>query len=431
MGREALDAMQKQVLGMKRMGLNGFADASSAANYFAEKEKALELISGAMGESAEEIDGIKSTIKSIKDALKGEESRIVPLSKQEIEYGVGKTIAALWNGDIQTLGAMKAVPNLKSDNWNNPNDFEWTREKGFQLRKKDALGEPMGNLATNEQFLISKAFEMFIMDECEKKSVMMPLVRNVPMNSLVLNISEYVSGGVKLNWNGAYGGKIQATKPKTPNRIELKAMTLSGYIPWYDEFEEDSYAEFGKIFIKEFTDAYAEEFDRQCLVASSDPFTGALNASNAVTYLVDADVKKLTYVDLRNAELKVKAEERKNCCWFFNETVLNQLLNIVDANGNPIWRKPDDNKPGLIDGYKYYESSILPQLADIGKNTPFAVFMNPERIWHGNRKGVEIKRFDSTTESLEYGEIFLRFRKRSAFALSKAENCIVVLKTKE
>ena len=43
-----------------------------------------------MGESAEEIDGIKSTIKSIKDALKGEESRIVPLSKHEIESSLGE-----------------------------------------------------------------------------------------------------------------------------------------------------------------------------------------------------------------------------------------------------------------------------------------------------------------------------------------------------
>jgi hypothetical protein len=47
----------------------------------------------------------------------------------------------------------------------------------------------------------------------------------------------------------------------------------------------------------------------------------------------------------------------------------------------------------------------MPQLADIKADTPFAVFMNPKRIQHGNRKGIEIKRFDQTTESMQYGEL--------------------------
>jgi len=55
--------------------------------------------------------------------------------------------------------------------------------------------------------------------------------------------------------------------------------------------------------------------------------------------------------------------------------------------------------------------------------------MNPKRILHGNRKGIEIKRFEGTTESLEYGEIFMRFRKRSGFRVSRAKNNMVLLKT--
>jgi hypothetical protein len=32
--------------------------------------------------------------------------------------------------------------------------------------------------------------------------------------------------------------------------------------------------------------------------------------------------------------------------------------------------------------------------------------MNPKRIQHGDRKGIEIKKFDQTTESMQYGENF-------------------------
>jgi hypothetical protein len=56
--------------------------------------------------------------------------------------------------------------------------------------------------------------------------------------------------------------------------------------------------------------------------------------------------------------------------------------------------------------------------------------MNPKRIQHGNRKGIEIKKFDATTESMEYGELFLRFRKRDGFLVAKPQGKIVVLKTK-
>jgi hypothetical protein len=69
-------------------------------------------------------------------------------------------------------------------------------------------------------------------------------------------------------------------------------------------------------------------------------------------------------------------------------------------------------------------------MADIGANKPFAVFMNPKRIQHGNRKGIEIKKFDATTESMEYGELFLRFRKRDGFLVAKPQGNVVVLKTK-
>jgi HK97 family phage major capsid protein len=185
------------------------------------------------------------------------------------------------------------------------------------------------------------------------------------------------------------------------------------------------------MFIDEFTEAYGQEFDQQCLLANNDPFTGAMAASGVVSVPIAGNsINALTWKDFREAVLKVPAEERKDCAWFLNETVLNHVTNIEDSNGRPIWRGPTEAMPGKLDLYPYHEVSIMPQMTDIGVNTPFAIFMNPKRIQHGNRKGIEIKKFDGTTESMQHGELFLRFRKRDGFLVTRPAGNIVVLKTK-
>jgi HK97 family phage major capsid protein len=137
--------------------------------------------------------------------------------------------------------------------------------------------------------------------------------------------------------------------------------------------------------------------------------------------LGNADIGDVTWKDFRDAVYKVPAEERKDCSWFLNETVLNHIGNIEDSEGRPIWRRPTEAMPGKQDLSPYHEVSIMPQLTDIEDDIPFAIFMNPKRIQHGDRKGIEIKKFDQTTESMQYGELFLRFRKRDGFLVTRPE----------
>jgi HK97 family phage major capsid protein len=178
-------------------------------------------------------------------------------------------------------------------------------------------------------------------------------------------------------------------------------------------------------------EVYGQEFDRQCLLADEDPFTGAIACADVTKVTIAGNtINDLTWKDFRDAVYKVPAEERKDCCWFLNETVLNHIANIEDTTGRPIWRRPTEAMPGRLDLYPYHEISILPQLADIKADEPFAVFMNPKRIQHGNRRGIELKKFDGTTESMEYGELFLRFRKRDGFLVTRPKGNILVLKTK-
>jgi HK97 family phage major capsid protein len=434
MGNETIQAVKQKLAAMKKIEAVGFTDPAKAAEYFREKEQILEDIVKALeastAEQGQETEALKATVKSLRDELKGRAANPRELSRRELLYNLGKGIAAAWAGNHKALADLSFSPNFKADNWTNPKDVSWG-EKGWNIAEKAALGSPMGNLSTNDQYLINPVYETEIMTDAAKKSVMMPLVRHRPMMGPSIFLPTRDRGGVELHWLTAYGQQITGSKPAGAQRVELKAYTLAGFIPWYDEFEEDVFIDLGSIFVEEFTESYGQEFDRQCLLADDDPFTGAMAASGVTTVTLGSeDIGDLTWKDFRDAVYKVPAEERKDCCWFLHETVLNHIANIEDSEGRPIWRRPMEAMPGKLDLYPYHEVSIMPQLADIEDATPFAIFMNPKRIQHGDRKGIELKKFDQTTESMQYGELFLRFRKRDGFLVTRPSGNMVVLKTK-
>jgi len=431
---ELLKAIKTKIAEMKKIELTGFTNTETATAYFQEKEAILEGIVKTLEtitvQETSEVEALKSTVKSLREEIKGQAKSPRELSRRELLYNLGKGIAAAWSGNHKVLADLAFSPNLKSDNWTNPKDVSWG-ERGWTVSKA-ALGEPMGNMSpNNEQFLINPIYETEIMSDVAKKSVMMSLVRHRPMLGPSIFLPTRDRGGVQLNWLTAYGQKIEGSKPKGAERVELKAYTLAGFIPWFDEFEEDVFVDLGAMFIDEFIETYGQEFDRQCLLADDDPFTGAMACADVTEVTIKGDtIDDLTWKDFRDAVYKVPAEERKDCSWFLNETVLNHIANIEDTTGRPIWRRPTEAMPGRLDLYPYHEVSILPQIADIGENQAFAVFMNPKRIQHGNRRGIELKKFDGTTESLEYGELFLRFRKRDGFLVTRPKGNMVVLKTK-
>jgi HK97 family phage major capsid protein len=429
---ELLKAIKRKIADMKKIEKTGFSDQTKAAEYFQEKEVILEEIAKTLetvtSDQSTQILALEGTVKSLREELKTQAKYPKELSRRELLFNLGKGIAAAWAGNQKTLAELAFSPNFKNDNWTNPKDVAWG-EKGW-LVNKAPLGEPMGNMSTNDQYLINPIYETEIMTDVAKKSVMMGLVRHRPMLGPSMFLPERDRGGVQLKWLTAYGEKIEGSKPHGAKRVELKAHTLAGYIPWFDEFEEDVFIDLGALFIDEFIETYGQEFDRQCLLAKDDPFTGAMACSDVTEVSIAGNtIDKLTWKDFRDAVYKVPPEERKDCSWFLNETVLNHISNIEDTTGRPIWRRPTEAMPGRLDLYPYHEVSILPQIADIGANEIFAIFMNPKRIQHGNRRGIELKRFDQTTASLEYGEIFLRFRKRDGFLVTRPKNNMVVLKT--
>jgi HK97 family phage major capsid protein len=287
MGNEELEAVKKQLAAMKKIELTGFTNTETATAYFQEKEAILEGIVKTLEtvtvQGKAEVDALKSTVKSLRDELKGRAANPRELSRRELLYNLGKGIAAAWAGNHKALADLSFSPNLKAaENWTNPRDVSWG-EKGWNIVEKAPLGTPMGNMATNDQYLINPVYETEIMQDAAKKSVMMSLVRHRPMMGHSIFLPTRNRGGVELHWLTVYGQQITGSKPQGAQRVELKAYTLAGFIPWYDEFEEDVFIDLGTIFIDEFTESYGQEFDRQCLLADETPFTGAMKADGVTT----------------------------------------------------------------------------------------------------------------------------------------------------
>ena len=275
---ELLKAIKQKIAEMRKIELTGFTNTETATAYFQEKEMILEGIVKTLEtitvQETSEVEALKSTVKALREEIKGQAASPRELSRRELLYNLGRGIAAAWSGNHKALAELAFSPNLKSDNWTNPKDVSWS-EKGWAVSKA-ALGEPMGNMATNDQYLINPIYETEIMTEAAKKSVMMSLVRHRPMMGPSIFLPTRDRGGVQLNWLTAYGQKIEGSKPQGAERVELKAYTLAGYIPWFDEYEEDVFTDLGAMFVDEFLETYGQEFDRQCLLADNDPFTGAM-----------------------------------------------------------------------------------------------------------------------------------------------------------
>ena len=180
---ELLKSIKQKLADMKKIENSGFSDPAKAAEYFRDKEMLLEEMAKTLetvtSNQSTQIAALEGTIKSFREDLRTQVKYPKELSRRELLYNLGKGIAAAWSGNHKVLADLAFSPNMRSENWTNPKDVSWS-EKGWTVSKA-ALGDPMGNMATNEQFLINPIYETEIMQEAAKKSVMMNLVRHRPM----------------------------------------------------------------------------------------------------------------------------------------------------------------------------------------------------------------------------------------------------------
>ena len=156
---EVIIGLQQKLNNMKSLVPTEAATPEQISKYFNETEELidgiLKMADSQQTASTTELEGVKEAVKELRNLLKKSDAEMKPLSYRDVCYNLGKALCAAWNKDAETLGQLKFCPNIRAEKWNNPKDFSWETGKGF-VPSKAVLGEPIGNLANNDQYLIKK-----------------------------------------------------------------------------------------------------------------------------------------------------------------------------------------------------------------------------------------------------------------------------------
>lgn len=163
---EVILALHRRLEGMKNNLPSEAASVEQINKYFLEQQKIMEKMLKILGDqddaTTSEILCVKEAIKNFREVMEKADSKMGQLSLRDVEYNLGKVLCAACNKDAQTLGELKFCPNIRAEKWNNPKDFSWEAGKGFVLSQA-VLGDPIENLASNDQYLINPIYEETIM----------------------------------------------------------------------------------------------------------------------------------------------------------------------------------------------------------------------------------------------------------------------------
>jgi len=344
-------------------------------------------------------------------------------SKEGKSYQFGRLVSALYQAVVnkvhkahEDLVEMGCVPNKaagKDADWKEVGDWS------FGGSEKAALGTVLRGDTTTGSYLIPREYAAEVMRVAATNSKMMGQVRSIPMGVRKLTIPTAATMA-SFAWPTNEATAKTEVNP-TFGYKDLDVKTAAGWITITEELNEDSLVPLGDYFRDIFGEAWALEFDKQCLNSNAAPFTGVLHdgSVNVVTMgNGNTTFQDVTADDCLNMISALTTEnKRMGAKFIMNPTILDQVRKLKDAQGNYIYQRPYEGAPGSLWGYPIIECSSMPTLTASAISTAFIAFGNPRYILHGDRIGMEFKIFDQTSQAVDYDQIFFRCRLRQAFVV--------------
>lgn len=372
-----------------------------------------------------DIDALKETIKTltvaIKDKWKDEDT------KERRDYEFGKLIVALYQASIHGSSTGRkylinsgCVPNKAVGPEADWKAGEWSfAGRDPEEDKKAALGTVLRGDTTTGSYLIPQEYSTEVLRVAADVSAMMNRVRTMPMGVRKISFPSSATE-VSFSWP-TNEAKTKTEKNPTFGQVDLEAKTAAGWITITEEMDEDSLVPLGSYFATLFGEAWGTEFDKQCLAANADPFTGLLYASSVNDLSMDTGLvafADLAGDDLINLISKLTTKNKRvGAVYIMHPTIADLVSKLKDANGDYLFKIMREAPPGTINGYPYVTSDAMPDTGDTAADTPFIAFGNPKYIIHGNRLGMEFKVFSETVRAVDYDQIFFRCRLRQAFVV--------------
>ena len=314
-------------------------------------------------------------------------------------------------GDVETVQKYKGFMTKGAD-WD---------QSTWNIGEKAALGTVLRGDATTGSYLVPEAYEAEVFRMAAQASQMMGKVRSIPM--AVRKIYWPAENATPdITWVTDETTAKTETSP-TFAQIPLECETAAAWLTVTEELVEDSLINLADFFRMQFSEVWAQEFDKQVLYSNTAPFVGmAYNTSCNIRNMAAgktsfADVTVEDLIDMEDDISAAKGENALNGAYFImNRYIFNILRRQKDDTGEFVYQKPAEGQPGTIWNYPYILSDVMPGSSSDAVDTPFLILGNPKYWLHGNRVGMQFLTYDRTVRNIDYDQIFYRFRIRQAFA---------------
>lgn len=226
-----------------------------------------------------------------------------------------------------------------------------------------------------------------------------------------------LASGVSVVWTDETERK-SSTQPSF-SLVTQTLKKLAAIVPMSEEILEDSAVNIVGLLGELFAEATAKEEDIQFFMGTGSPWTGILN-NGEVTQVEQASgsVDQLTADDLLDMQTATPSGALDGAKYFMHRSVLAIVQKLKGSDGQYIWQRPAEGRPGTIWNYPYETSDAFPAAADVETDDPYVLFGNLKKAAiFGDKQQLRVKMLDQATVSDSDGETVLNLAEQDMVAL--------------
>lgn len=294
--------------------------------------------------------------------------------------------------------------------------YNEAREAMGDYGTKAALGTALVGSAITGQYLVPNEYYNEIQRAINERSVMMPLVKSIPMGTRTMYIP--VRGTMPtLAWiTGADTADVSESNPTFVQK-SITAYQLASFVPVSEALLEDENTLLVDYLSQSFTEDFGDELDNQILNGTGTPTTGLLQDGSVNIVTMDQGKPNFDSIELDDVYALISAvpyqKYRRGASFVCNPVITDYLRLLKDANGRFLWVEPTATTPGTLAGYPVFQCDAAPGTSAV--STAFMTFGNYKYFCAGVRVQLEVKVFSETSYAVTNCEWFVRARARYGF----------------
>lgn len=380
-----------------------------------------------MSDEQKQEPGISDVIQSaVRDALGDQNERdeairksvmdeLVPVVKVEDTVPRWqRDVATYLNAGVSYANGMRQRSAELFTNFHNSRKEMTEAERRFEFQeatrivKESRLNKAQKTRAqstitgSDGEFLLPKPFLAEIFVRVEEVGLARQLFRGIPMGSKAIDLKSLTTKPV-VNWAGELTAIDQTSLQF--GEEQLVAKKLAALLPWSTELEEDEVFGLVSFAAEMFAEQIAKKEDEAGFLGAgagdtaNGEFTGVFNlAANEEKEIGGKTFADLTFDDISEGRHKLTAAAQRNAAYVMHHSIEGVLERIKDNEGRPIYRFPQDGRPGTLYGAPVFFSEALPTTGDANQDdTPFMAYGDFSNMLLGTRRNVT---FDISREGV-------------------------------